>query len=51
MNRKPNILAAFLVLALALLLTAVGDGTAHIRATANDGSGVYGECTVYVIEP
>ncbi len=23
-------------------------GTAHIRATANDGSGVYGECTVTV---
>ena len=30
------------------VVTAVADGTAHIRATANDGSGVYGECTVTV---
>ena len=29
-------------------VTAVAAGTAHIRATANDGSGVYGECTVTV---
>ena len=29
-------------------VTAVAEGTAHIRATANDGSGVYGECTVTV---
>ena len=29
-------------------VTAVAVGTAHIRATANDGSGVYGECTVTV---
>ena len=28
------------------VVTAVTAGTAHIRATANDGSGVYGECTV-----
>ena len=32
------------------VVTALADGTAHIRATANDGSGVYGECTVYVID-
>lgn len=30
------------------VVTAVAAGTAHIRATANDGSGVYGECTVTV---
>jgi hypothetical protein len=30
------------------VVTAVAEGTAHIRATANDGSGVYGECTVTV---
>ena len=30
------------------VVTAVANGTAHIRATANDGSGVYGECTVTV---
>ena len=30
------------------VVTAVATGTAHIRATANDGSGVYGECTVTV---
>lgn len=30
------------------VVTAVAVGTAHIRATANDGSGVYGECTVSV---
>lgn len=30
-------------------VTAVTFGTAHIRATANDGSGVYGECTVNVV--
>lgn len=30
------------------VVTAVAVGTAHIRATANDGSGVYGECTVTV---
>ena len=29
-------------------VTAVAVGTAHIRATANDGTGVYGECTVTV---
>jgi hypothetical protein len=41
MNRKPNILAAFLVLALALLLTACGaDGDRVERfAEANPGSG------------
>ena len=35
------------------VVTAVATGTAHIRATANDGSGVYDECTVTVnpIEP
>ena len=31
-------------------VTAVAEGTAHIRATANDGSGVYGECTVTVTD-
>ena len=30
------------------VVTAVAAGTAHIRATANDGSGVYDECTVTV---
>ena len=38
MNRKPNILAAFLVLALALLLTACGDRVERF-AEANPGSG------------
>ena len=32
------------------VVTAVASGTAHIRATANDGSGVYGECTVTVTD-
>ena len=32
------------------VVTAVAEGTAHIRATANDGSGVYGECTVTVTD-
>ena len=32
------------------VVTAVAAGTAHIRATANDGSGVYGECTVTVTD-
>ena len=41
MNRKPNILAAFLVLALALLLTACGEGGDRVErfAKANPGSG------------
>ena len=41
MNRKPNILAAFLVLALALLLTACGAGGDRVErfAKANPGSG------------
>ena len=41
MNRKPNILAAFLVLALALLLTACGAGGDRVErfAEANPGSG------------
>ena len=41
MNRKPNILAAFLVLALALLLTACGTGGDRVErfAEANPGSG------------
>ena len=41
MNRKPNILAAFLVLALALLLTACGAGGDKVErfAEANPGSG------------
>ena len=32
------------------VVTAVEVGTAHIRATANDGSQVYGECTVTVTQ-
>jgi uncharacterized protein YjdB len=32
------------------VVTAVSLGAASIRATANDGSGVYGECNVYVRE-
>ncbi len=41
MNRKPNLLAAFLVLALVLLLTACGAGgdTVERFAEANPGSG------------
>ena len=41
MNRKPNILAAFLVLALALLLTACGAGNDRVErfAEAAPGSG------------
>ena len=41
MNRKPNILATFLVLALALLLTACGAGGDKVErfAEANPGSG------------
>ena len=41
MNRKPNILAAFLVLALALLLTACGAGGDRVErfAKATPGSG------------
>ena len=41
MNRKPNILAAFLVLALAFLLTACGAGGDRVErfAEANPGSG------------
>ena len=41
MNRKPNSLAAFLVLALALLLTACGAGGDRVErfAEANPGSG------------
>ena len=41
MNRKPNILAAFLVLTLALLLTACGAGGDRVErfAEANPGSG------------
>ena len=41
MNQKPNILAAFLVLALALLLTACGAGGDRVErfAEANSGSG------------
>ena len=41
MNRKPNILAAFLALALALLLTACGAGGDRVErfAEANPGSG------------
>ena len=41
MNRKPNILAAFLVLALALALTACGAGGDRVErfAEANPGSG------------
>jgi len=41
MNRKPNILAAFLVLALALMLTACGAGGDKVErfAEANPGSG------------
>ena len=41
MNRKPNNLAAFLVLALALLLTACGAGGDRVErfAEANPGSG------------
>ena len=41
MNRKPNILAAFLALVLALLLTACGAGGARVErfAEANPGSG------------
>ena len=41
MNRKTNILAAFLVLALALLLTACGAGSDAVErfAEANPGSG------------
>ena len=41
MNRKPNILAAFLVLALALLLTACGTGGDRVErfAKANPGNG------------
>ena len=41
MNRKPNILATFLVLALALLLTACGAGGDRVErfAEANPGSG------------
>ena len=41
MNRKPNILAAFLALALALLLTACGAGGDAVErfAEANPGSG------------
>ena len=33
------------------VVTAMAEGTAHIRATANDGSGVYGECTVTMPNP
>lgn len=33
------------------VVTAVSVGTAHIRATANDGGGAYGECTVTVLTP
>ena len=42
MNRKPNILAAFLVLAIALLLTACGAGGDRVErfAEAAPGSGV-----------
>ena len=41
MNRKPNILAAFLVLAFALLLTACGAGGDRVErfTEANPGSG------------
>ena len=41
MNRKPNLLAAFLVLALVLLLTACGAGGDRVErfAEANPGSG------------
>ena len=41
MNRKPNLLAAFLVLALVLLLTACGTGGDKVErfAEANPGSG------------
>ena len=41
MNRKPNILAAFLVLALALLLTVCGTGGDRVErfAKANPGNG------------
>ena len=41
MNRKPNILAAFLILSLALLLTACGSGGDRVErfAEANPGSG------------
>ena len=41
MNRKPNILAAFLVLALALALTACGSGGDRVErfAEANPGTG------------
>jgi len=41
MNRKPNILAAFLVLTLVLLLTACGAGGDRVErfAEANPGSG------------
>ena len=41
MNRKPNFLAAFLVLALSLLLTACGAGGDRVErfAEANPGSG------------
>lgn len=41
MNRKPNILAAFLVLAFALALTACGAGGAKVErfAEANPGNG------------
>ncbi len=41
MNQKSNILAAFLVLALALLLTACGTGGDRVErfAKANPGSG------------
>ena len=41
MNRKPNILAAFLVLTLALLLTACGAGGDRVErfAEANPGNG------------
>ena len=41
MNRKPNILAVFLALALSLLLTACGAGGDRVErfAKANPGSG------------
>ena len=31
-------------------VTGISPGTAHIRATANDGSGTYGECECEVVE-
>ena len=39
MNRKPNILAAFLVLAFALLLTACGAGGDRVERFADAASG------------